>query len=91
MRDDRQSDNSAAYRDSIDGKLERAKDAALGSQSIRYMTLDELRSFQARYQALLEEDDLRQRTEDPSLRPSDARPVKILLLAFPVPATPAGN
>ena len=83
-----------AAMDWVDGAYELSsewREAALGSQSILYMTVDELRAFQARYQALLEEDDLRQRTEDPSLRPSDARPVKVLLFAFPVPPTPAGN
>jgi predicted ArsR family transcriptional regulator len=80
--------------DWIDGAYELSpewRDAALGSESMLYMTLDELQAFQARYQALLEEDGLKQRSEDPALRPPDARPVKVLLLAFPVPPTPAGN
>ena len=67
------------------------RDAALGSQSILYMTLDELRDFAHRYQALLEEGGLLERSENPALRPPDARPVRALLLAFPVPPTPSGN
>jgi DNA-binding transcriptional ArsR family regulator len=67
------------------------RDAALGSQSILYLTLDELRDFAPRYRALLEEGGLLRRSKDPALRPPDARPVKVLLLAFPVPATPSGN
>ena len=67
------------------------RDAALGSQSILYMTLDELRDFASRYQALLEEGGLLERSDDPALRPPDTRPIKVLLLAFPVPPTPSGN
>jgi DNA-binding transcriptional ArsR family regulator len=80
--------------DWIDGAYELSpewRDAALGSQSILYMTLDELRAFEARYRALLEEDGIVQRSEDPTLRPPGAQPVKVLLLAFPVPPTPSGN
>jgi DNA-binding transcriptional ArsR family regulator len=67
------------------------REAALGSQSILYMTLDELRAFAPRYRALLEEGGLIERSEDPSLRPPDAQPVKLMLLAFPVEPTPSGS
>jgi DNA-binding transcriptional ArsR family regulator len=80
--------------DWVDGAYELLpewRDAALGSQSILYLTLDELRAFEARYRALLEEDGLLQRSDDPALRPAEAQPVKVLLLAFPVPPTPSGN
>jgi DNA-binding transcriptional ArsR family regulator len=80
--------------DWIEGEYELSpewRDAALGSQSILYMTVEELRALEARYRALLEEDGIVQRSEDPALRPPGAQPVKVLLLAFPVPPTPSGN
>jgi len=67
------------------------RDAALGSQSIVYLTLDELRAFEHRYQALLEEGGLIERSNDPAKRPAGARPVKVMLLAFPPEPTPWGN
>jgi len=80
--------------DWIDGAYELPpewRDAALGSQSLLYMTLEELQAFEARYRKLLEEGGIVQRSDDPTRRPPGARPVKVLLLAFPVPATPSGN
>jgi DNA-binding transcriptional ArsR family regulator len=67
------------------------REAALGSQSILYLTLDELRALESRYRALLEEGGILERSENPGLRPPGALPVKALLLAFPVEPTPSGN
>ena len=67
------------------------RDAALGSQSILYLTLAELREFTESYTAFLREHGFVDRTENPSQRPEDARPVKVLSLAFPLPPTPSGS
>src|SRR5919204_1412523 len=63
------------------------REAAFGSQSILYLTRAELTQFGERYTALLREHGFVDRTEDPSRRPQDARPVKVLSFAFPLPRT----
>jgi predicted ArsR family transcriptional regulator len=67
------------------------REAAAASVSLRYLTLDELQTFAARYLTLLEECGFGERTRDPSTRPASARPVKLMGFAFPVRPTPTGN
>jgi DNA-binding transcriptional ArsR family regulator len=56
-------------------------DAAIATQTIGWMTADELRELDAEIFALLTKH--RGRVHDPSLRPADARPVRMLALAVP--------
>lgn len=56
-------------------------DAAIATQTIGWMTADELRDLDAEIFALLTKH--RGRVHDPSLRPVGARPVRMLALAVP--------
>lgn len=56
-------------------------DAAIATQAIGWMTADELRELDAEVFALLTKH--HGRVRDPSLRPSGARPVRMLALAVP--------
>jgi len=65
------------------------QDAALVSNWLLYLTVDELAELNRQvldlFQPYLE------RIADPSRRPADARPVQSMAYAFPVPATPSGH
>jgi predicted ArsR family transcriptional regulator len=67
------------------------RDAAYGSQSIIYLTVEELTELGSHYAAWLDEHTHPERTGDAERRPADARAVKILSFAFPLPPTPSGN
>jgi DNA-binding transcriptional ArsR family regulator len=65
------------------------RDAALMSDGLMYLTLDELRELGEELIALKER--YTARTVDPSLRPQGARPVRVLSYSFPLPPTATGN
>jgi DNA-binding transcriptional ArsR family regulator len=84
----------AAVMDWVEGSYELPPEwrtEATASVSLRYLTLDELRTFAARYQTLLDECGFAGRTRDRSTRPTDARPVKLMAFAFPLAPTPSGS
>ena len=67
------------------------REAAEVSVTLRYLTLDELRTWASRYSALLAECGFAERTSKRSARPAGTRPVKLMGFAFPLPPTPSGS
>ena len=65
------------------------RDAAFSSDSLGYLTAEELREIGDEISELFMRH--RARVQDPRLRPPDARPVKMVAFGHPLPPTPTGN
>jgi DNA-binding transcriptional ArsR family regulator len=65
------------------------RDAAFSSDSLGYLTAEELAGIGEELFALFGR--YRDRVQDKRLRPPDARPVKLVAFGHPLPPTPSGN
>ncbi|MGA2012799.1 MAG: helix-turn-helix domain-containing protein [Solirubrobacteraceae bacterium] len=65
------------------------RNAAFTSDSIAYLTADELSTIGDEIAALFARH--RDRVLDKQLRPADAKPVKLVAFGHPIPPTPTGN
>jgi hypothetical protein len=65
------------------------QEVAFGSDSISYLTPEEMAEIGEELTALLMR--YRERTVDRAKRPSDAKPVHLIAFGHPLPPTPAGN